>query len=95
MEYEQIKFLYEAVILTNLEFHLSKYRDGFSEVIKLLKQGHLEGIIESVEGLPTPEEIINFDEKRIQELNLDLLNRYFPIAKEEHNISKLKKQKTL
>lgn len=79
MDYDQIESLYRSVIRDNPKHDLDKYRVGLSNVVKELREAHSEGLIGSVEGLPTPEEVMNYSPKQINDLRVDILmERYFP-----------------
>lgn len=77
-DYNEIQDLYEAVVLDNPKRDLTKLRTGFASVVKALIEGYLEGIVESLEGLPEPEEVKQFNRQQIDDLHLTLIDRYFP-----------------
>ena len=79
-----IRGAYDATVLSSFDLekdqiNWDKLKGGLSKVVSLLRQGHLERIVETVEGLPTPEQVLTFDEKTLARLKIDLMDRYFPI----------------
>ena len=56
-----------------------KLREGLSVLVDKLHSAHSEGFVESVEGLPSSDEVLKYDRSQCHGLIEDVLKtRYFP-----------------
>lgn len=81
MEYEQLERRFGAVMsrsVTGKNVDWDQMKKGFVGLVDLLHQAHREGVVESVEGIPSPEEVSGLDKPTFQRLYLDVVERYFP-----------------
>ncbi|MBI5065412.1 hypothetical protein HZA97_04180 [Candidatus Woesearchaeota archaeon] len=85
MEYEQLDelFIRDVVMVASAQSltkksDLSVLKPGLSKVVEALHQAYGEGLVESVKGLPLPEQVSELDDFAVSRLYLDLVERYFP-----------------
>ncbi|MBU2503614.1 MAG: hypothetical protein KJ879_00985 [Nanoarchaeota archaeon] len=81
MSYEEIQTLYGAAITQSMDGNTRLFKVNLAGVIDALRKGYANGIVESIDGLPTPRKVIISSPSELGSMQT-LVDSYFPLDSE-------------